>query len=227
MTAPPRPFVLIAEDELELAGVLRDYLERAGMEVAHLADGAAVVPFVRARAPDLVLLDLMLPNRGGLDICREVRAFSDVRIIMVTALIEEVDRLVGIELGADDYVCKPYSPREVVARVRAVLRRTTLGAGGHDDARGLILDEERMTVRLDGRRVDVTPMEFRLLRVFAQRPGRIYSREQLIERLHDDPAASFDRSIDTHVKNLRRKIAEVSKAGPWIYSVYGVGYKLE
>ena len=229
MSAVPRPLILLVEDEPDLAGVLRDYLERANMEVVSVHDGADVIPTVRARTPDLILLDLMLPNRSGLDLCRELRSFSDVRIVMVTALVEEIDRLVGIELGADDYVCKPYSPREVVARVRAVLRRSAIGAGGAvaTSARPMEVDDERMEIRVHGRRLDLTPMEFRLLRLFAQRPGRIFSRDQLIEMTHDDPAASFDRSVDTHVKNLRRKMLEVGAGDLSIHSVYGVGYKLE
>ncbi len=229
MSAAPRPLILLVEDEPDLAGVLRDYLERANMEVVSVHDGADVIPTVRARTPDLILLDLMLPNRSGLDLCRELRSFSDVRIVMVTALVEEIDRLVGIELGADDYVCKPYSPREVVARVRAVLRRSAIGAGGAvaTSARPMEVDDERMEIRVHGRRLDLTPMEFRLLRLFAQRPGRIFSRDQLIEMTHDDPAASFDRSVDTHVKNLRRKMLEVGAGDLSIHSVYGVGYKLE
>ncbi len=229
MSAAPRPLILLVEDEPDLAGVLRDYLERANMEVVSVHDGADVIPAVRARTPDLILLDLMLPNRSGLDLCRELRSFSDVRIVMVTALVEEIDRLVGIELGADDYVCKPYSPREVVARVRAVLRRSAIGAGGAvaTSARPMEVDDERMEIRVHGRRLDLTPMEFRLLRLFAQRPGRIFSRDQLIEMTHDDPAASFDRSVDTHVKNLRRKMLEVGAGDLSIHSVYGVGYKLE
>ena len=229
MSAVPRPLILLVEDEPDLAGVLRDYLERANMEVVSVHDGADVIPAVRARTPDLILLDLMLPNRSGLDLCRELRSFSDVRIVMVTALVEEIDRLVGIELGADDYVCKPYSPREVVARVRAVLRRSAIGAGGAvaTSARPMEVDDERMEIRVHGRRLDLTPMEFRLLRLFAQRPGRIFSRDQLIEMTHDDPAASFDRSVDTHVKNLRRKMLEVGAGDLSIHSVYGVGYKLE
>ena len=229
MSAVPRPLILLVEDEPDLAGVLRDYLERANMEVVSVHDGADVIPTVRARTPDLILLDLMLPNRSGLDLCRELRSFSDVRIVMVTALVEEIDRLVGIALGADDYVCKPYSPREVVARVRAVLRRSAIGAGGAvaTSARPMEVDDERMEIRVHGRRLDLTPMEFRLLRLFAQRPGRIFSRDQLIEMTHDDPAASFDRSVDTHVKNLRRKMLEVGAGDLSIHSVYGVGYKLE
>ncbi|MFO0696895.1 MAG: response regulator [Polyangiales bacterium] len=225
--APKRPYVLLVEDEPELAAVLRDYLVHGGMEVTWLSDGAEGVPSVRARMPDLILLDLMLPNVGGLDLCRELRTWSDVPIVMVTALVDEIDRLLGIELGADDYICKPYSPREVVARVRAVLRRTLPRGPKEEATPGLAIDEERMEIRLHGQRLDLTPMEYRFLRLLALRPGRIYSRAQLLELLHDDPAASFDRSIDTHVKNVRRKMAALGADGPTIHSVYGVGYKLE
>src|SRR3990170_6553206 len=168
--------ILVVEDEPRLAGVLRDYLEQAGYEPHCLGDGLAVVPWVREKAPDLVLLDLMLPGKDGMEICKEIRSFSPVPILMVTARVEEIDRLLGLELGADDYICKPYSPREVVARVKAVLRRAKRKDGPQET--GLVLDEAGFQASIDGRALGLTAVEFQLLKVLAARPGRIYSRDQ-------------------------------------------------
>jgi two-component system response regulator BaeR len=179
------------------------------------------VPWVRQNAPDLILLDLMLPGRDGLEICREVRTFSDVPIVMVTAKVEEIDRLVGLDLGADDYVCKPFSVRELVARVRAILRR------GRGSTTGLVLNEDKHLAELDGRALELTPVEFRLLRALASAPGRVFPRERLLERLYDDHRVVTDRTVDTHVKNLRRKLEEVRPGEELVRSIYGVGYKLE
>ena len=217
-----RPLILVVEDEPELARVLVDYLAKAELDAAVLHNGLEVVPFVRERRPDLILLDLLLPGRPGIDVCRELRTFSDVRIIMITALVEEIDRLLGLELGADDYICKPFSPREVVARVKAVLRRT--GTPSAESTSSIRVDDERMQILVRGKPLALTPMEFRILRIFATRIGRVYSRDQLVELLHEDAAEVFDRSIDTHIKNIRRKLGA---EGPSIVSVYGVGYKLE
>jgi len=180
-----------------------------------------VVPWVRAQAPDLILLDLMLPGRDGLEICRDLRSFSDVPIIMVTAKVEEIDRLIGLDLGADDYVCKPFSVRELVARVRAILRRR------HTPSNALVLDDERHVAALDGRALDLTPVEFRLLRALASAPGRVFARERLLERLYEDHRVVTDRTVDAHVKNLRRKLEEVRPGEELVRSIYGVGYTLE
>jgi two-component system response regulator BaeR len=176
---------------------------------------------VRAHAPDLVLLDLMLPGRDGLEICRELRTFSDVPIVMVTAKVEEIDRLIGLDLGADDYVCKPFSVRELVARVRAILRRR------RTPSTALLIDEERHVAELDGKPLDLTPVEFRLLRALAASPGRVFPRERLLERLYEDHRVVTDRTVDAHVKNLRRKLEEVRPGEEVVRSIYGVGYKLE
>ena len=217
--------ILVVEDEPRLAGVLRDYLEQAGYEPHCLGDGLAVVPWVREQAPDLVLLDLMLPGKDGMEICKEIRSFSPVPILMVTARVEEIDRLLGLELGADDYICKPYSPREVVARVKAVLRR----AGGQPSlaSHGLFLDKERYQATLRGVDLPLTAVEFQLLHLLASNPGRIYSRSQLMDRIYSDPRVVSDRTIDSHVKKLRRKIEAAVPGEEWIHSVYGVGYKFE
>lgn len=221
-----RELVLVVEDEQELARVLCDYLRDAGFDALAIHEGLGVAEAVKSRSPAALLLDLMLPGKGGLDVCREVRGFSNVPIIMVTARVDEIDRLLGLELGADDYVCKPYSPREVVARVKAVLRRT-LRPGATAPPPLLAVDEERMEIKVSGRPLELTPMEYRLLKLFASRPGRVYSRGQLVELLHEDPGDVFDRAIDTHIKNLRKKLGAAAADGPSIRSIYGVGYKLE
>ncbi|HTP65412.1 MAG TPA: response regulator [Geobacteraceae bacterium] len=217
--------VLIVEDEKKLASLLSDYLKQAGFTTFCLESGLTVVPWVGENCPDLILLDLMLPGRDGVDICKEIRSFSSVPIIMVTARIEEIDRLLGLELGADDYICKPYSPREVVARVKAVLRR---GGGGQTiRASGLVLDESRYLATLAGRQLDLTAVEFKLLKFLAANPGRIYGRQQLMDRIYPDQRVVSDRTIDSHIKKLRKKIAAASADEELIHSVYGVGYKFE
>lgn len=220
-----RPFVLIVEDERRLATVLTDYLQAGGFETEHIADGREVVAAVRRRLPDLVLLDLMLPGKDGLAVCRELRSFTDVPIVMVTARVEEVDRLIGLELGADDYICKPYSPREVVARVRAILRRVERTEGSATT--GLTIDEERHVATWHGQELELTAVEFRLLKTLADSPGRVWSRAQLVDRLYTDSRVVTDRTVDSHIKNLRRKLAHASPNQELIRSIYGVGYKLE
>ena len=241
--------LMIVEDEPKLAALLARYLQAAGYRTECLGDGRLVVPAVRAASPDLILLDLMLPGRDGIEICREIRTFSDVPIIIVTARVEEIDRLLGLELGADDYVCKPFSPREMVARVRAILRRTQGGlrppagapaATGYgadavvvdwtdENARPvrLVIDEGRHEVRLEDQLLDLTPVEFRLLAVLAAVPGRVLRRDGLLDRLYMDHRVVNDRTVDTHVKNLRRKLMQVVKDRDLIHSVYGIGYKFE
>jgi two-component system, OmpR family, response regulator BaeR len=221
----PAPFVMIVEDEVKLAKLLEDYLKASNFETLSIADGRDVLPAVQRRRPDILLLDLMLPGKGGLEVFKEVRGAADVPIIMVTALVEEVDRLIGLELGADDYICKPYSPREVVARVKAVLRR------GHrtpdEGTQGLALDVARYEAMLDGKTLDLTPVEFRLLNTLASRPGRIFPRGELLDSLYADHRVVSDRTVDSHVKNLRRKLQKVRPMDDLVHSVYGVGYKLE
>ncbi len=217
--------ILIVEDEPKIAELLADYLRAAGHEPRIIADGRDVVPAVRERMPDIILLDLMLPGRDGIDICRELRSFTQVPIIMVTARVEEVDRLLGLELGADDYICKPFSPREVVARVKALLRR--LQAGSEPESGGLVIDGDRFEASLDGQRLDLTAVEFRLLQTLAATPGRVYSRDQLMERIYSDHRVVGDRTVDSHVKNLRRKLAAIRSGVDMIQSVYGVGYRFD
>jgi two-component system response regulator BaeR len=217
--------ILIVEDEEKLARLLEDYLQAAGYETQWIADGRAVASAVKEHAPGLVILDLMLPGKDGLSVCRELRASSDVPIVMVTARAEEIDRLLGLDLGADDYVCKPFSPREVVARIKAILRRTQRDrVASH--AR-LAIDDAAFRVTWDGNALDLTPVEFRLLRTLAREPGRVMSRQQLLDGLYEDHRVVTDRTVDSHVKNLRRKLADASPGEDVIRSVYGVGYTLD
>jgi two-component system response regulator BaeR len=215
--------ILIVEDEQKLAELIKDYLAQSSFDTTILDNGNDVVPYVRENKPDLVILDLMLPGRDGMEICKEIRTFSNLPIIMVTARVEEIDRLLGLELGADDYVCKPFSPRELVARVKAVLRR----AGGETTikAKGLVLDEARYQASLHGVDLQLTAVEFKLLSFLAANPGRIYSRDQLMERIYSDHRIVSDRTIDSHIKKLRKKISGQSPDEELIGSVYGVGYK--
>jgi two-component system, OmpR family, response regulator BaeR len=215
--------ILIVEDEPKLAKLLVDYLKASGFETFSLMNGTEVVPWIRTNKPDLVLLDLMLPGRDGMDVCKDIRIFSRVPIIIVTARVEEIDRLLGLELGADDYICKPFSPREVVARVKAVLRRT------HDgktiQAPGLVLDEQRYQATLNGCDLDLTAVEFKLLQFLVANAGRIYGRQQLMDKIYPDERVVSDRTIDSHIKKLRRKIESADPEAKLIHSVYGVGYK--
>jgi two-component system, OmpR family, response regulator BaeR len=217
--------ILIVEDEPKLAALVADYLKAAGYEPHCIENGLDAIPWLRSHAADLVLLDLMLPGRDGLEICRELREFSDVPVVMVTARVEEIDRLIGLEAGADDYVCKPFSVRELVARVKALLRRPR--AAADTAAYGLVIDEPRHRAALDGRDLDLTPVEFRLLGALAAMPGRVLSREKLLERLYADHRVVTDRTVDAHVKNLRRKLGEARPGEDLVRSIYGVGYKLE
>jgi two-component system, OmpR family, response regulator BaeR len=217
--------IMIVEDEEKLASLLGDYLRQSGFETVWIPDGNKVLPQVRERMPDLILLDLMLPGRDGLDICKEIRSFSQVPIIMITARVEEIDRLLGLELGADDYICKPFSPREVVARVKTVLRRSV--ERQEPVTGGLTLDPEKFQAVLNGQDLDLTAVEFKLLQFLYQNPGRIYSRSQLMDRIYSDQRIVSDRTIDSHIKKLRKKIAAVAPDEELIYSIYGVGYKYE
>ncbi|MCW5621236.1 MAG: response regulator [Burkholderiales bacterium] len=217
--------ILVVEDEPRLAAVLCDYLKAAGYETERVADGLQVMETFHRWHPDLVLLDLMLPGVDGVDLCRALRTDSDVPVIMVTARVTEVDRLLGLEVGADDYICKPFSPREVVARVGTVLRRYRHGAV--TAPKGLQIDEDGCRAALHGRWLDLTPVEFRLLRTLAGAPGRVWSRDQLMNHLYTDHRIVTDRTVDSHVKNLRRKLGEAGAEGDTIASIYGVGYRFD
>jgi len=219
--------IMIVEDESALAEVLQDYLTRDGFSVCHLAEGTHVVETVRSNPPDLIILDLMLPGKDGLQICREIRQDSDVPIILATARVEEIDRLLGLELGADDYVCKPYSPREIVARVKAILRRVAAAQAPTRSPALINLQAETLSASISGNRLDLTVREFQLLSVLAKRPGRVFSRAQLLDLAYPDDADIYDRTIDSHIKNIRKKIAEYLPDVEVIRSVYGIGYAYE
>lgn len=221
-------YILIVEDEAKIAALLKDYLEKAGCSVSHLGRGDEVVPFLKGNSPDLILLDIMLPGMDGMDVCREVRKFSRVPIIMLTAKVEEIDRLLGLELGADDYVCKPFSPREVVARVKAVLRRVQpVKEGAVLRAGSIELHEDTREVTVRGRELKLTPNEYGLLRILMASPGRVFSRGELVSRVQGYDYEGYDRTVDTHIKNLRRKISAIVPGEEIISSIYGIGYKLQ
>ncbi|MBV8666069.1 MAG: response regulator [Burkholderiaceae bacterium] len=219
--------VLIVEDDEKIAALLQDYFHASGFRTTLLADGKLAVDFLRKTTVDLILLDLMLPGMDGIAVCEAVRGFSSVPIIMLTARVEEVDRLLGLETGADDYVCKPFSPREVVARAKAQLRR----AGGllTADRKTAAIQVERQDLRisLQGVVLPLTPVEFRLLAEMTEHPERVYTRQQLLDLCHDDQRDINDRTIDTHIKNIRRKMGTVSQFADSLKSVYGVGYRFE
>ena len=219
------PRALLVEDEPNISSLVSDYLRAASFEIEVLADGSHAVSRIRAHPPDVVILDVMLPGCSGFDICHELRTFSDVPVIMLTARTEETDRVRGLELGADDYICKPFSARELVARTQTILRRTR--RQNAVPQAGLALDEERHLASFRGIRLDLTPVEFRLLKTLADSPGRVFSRHQLLDRLYDDHRIVTSRTVDTHIKNLRHKLQRVSANTARIRSIYGVGYRLE
>ena len=219
--------ILVVDDEPKITQLVRDYLERAGFGVVTAADGREALMRARTEHPDLVVLDLGLPQLDGLDVTRRLRRDADVPIIMLTARDDETDKLIGLELGADDYVTKPFSPRELVARVRAVLRRRDR-AGADDVLRvgDLTLDVPRMRLEVAGRVVELTATEFTLIAAMARQPGRVFTRAQLLDAMHGVAFESYERAIDAHIKNLRRKI-EVTPHDPrYLLTVYGVGYRL-
>ena len=221
------PTVLIAEDEPEIVALVRDYLKNAGFDVLVAMDGDAAVRQARSSRPDLVVLDLGLPRRDGIDVIRELRRTSNVPVVILTARGEESDRILGLEMGTDDYVVKPFSPRELVARVRAVLRRAQLATEATDVVRagGVEVDVSRVQATVDGRRVDLTASEVQLLAHMAREPGRVFTRGQLLDVLHGVAFESFERAIDAHIRNLRKKIESDSAHPRYIQTVYGVGYR--
>ena len=219
--------VLVVEDEIEIARVVRDYLRNAGFEVIVVGDGGSAVASVRSAKPDLLVLDLGLPGRDGLDVAREIRRSSDTPIVMLTARGDETDRVVGLEIGADDYVVKPFSPKELVARVRAVLRRTRTAARGDEIVRAgdVEIDTAKMRVSVGDTQVDLTPTEFQLLATLAREPGRVFTRSQLLDAVHGVAIESYERAIDAHVKNIRRKIEPTPGSPRYVVTVHGVGYR--
>tara|TARA_B100000749_G_scaffold245792_1_gene208366 strand:- start:1025 stop:1702 length:678 start_codon:yes stop_codon:yes gene_type:complete len=219
--------VLIVEDEKKLANILIEYLQKDGFQTKHIAIGSEVIPWVKGHNPDLILLDLMLPEMNGKQICQEIRTFSSLPIIMVTAMVEEIDRLIGLELGADDYICKPFSPKEVTARVKAVLRRSDPDYIKNSQSRGFEVNPDQYSITLAGQKLDLTPVEFRLLSMFIEYPNRVYNRDQILNNVFDDGRIVLDRTVDTHIKNLRQKLQAVNAKSDYIRSIYGIGYSFE
>ena len=217
------PRILIVEDECELAAIVADYAKAAGYDTEVIGNGRTALAAIERQVPDLIVLDLQLPGLDGLSLCTAVRKFSDVPVIMVTARVEEVDRLLGLEIGADDYVCKPFSPRELVARIKVILRRRK------PDARAslIAIDEATRTICIASQPLALTASEYVLLAAMAKRPGTIYSRAQLLDLARRDSLDVGDRAIDTHIKNLRRKLSAVLPDVEIIHSVYGLGYRVE
>ena len=219
--------ILIIEDETALAEIVVDYLKREGFEAEHRTEGQGIEALVQSARFDLVLLDVMLPGLNGFDLCRAIRKVSMIPIIMMTARVEEIDRLIGLELGADDYICKPFSPREVVARVKAVLRRQVpIDPLLKENSKPLAIDHESFVVRLYGQKIELTPSEFKLVAALGEKTGRVWSRAQLLDVFAGEKDV-FDRTIDSHIKNVRKKIAQYFPELDLIQSVYGIGYRLE
>lgn len=220
--------VMVVEDDDKIAAILIDFLHAGGYTTSRCGDGSSAAARVRAEQPAAIILDLMLPGLDGIEVCKEVRQFSAVPIMMVTARIDEIDRLLGLEIGADDYVCKPFSPREVMARVKALLRRedrhTTDRSNGEH---GFVIDAPSRRIRLHGRELPLTPLEYQLLKLLLSAPERVYSRDQLLDALHDDFRDISDRAVDSHIKNVRRKIDAIVPGLQCIGTVYGVGYRYE
>jgi two-component system, OmpR family, response regulator BaeR len=217
--------VLVVEDDATIAQLLLDYLRDEGFEAEAIADGEVALETIERSPPALVILDLMLPGLDGLSVCKAVRKFSDIPILMLTARVDEIDRLLGLDTGADDYVCKPFSPREVMARVRALVRR----ADGKlkTAARPWEVDDDALRICWQGEWLPLTALEFRMLRLLVSQPGRVFSRAQLLDCVHADLREVSDRAIDSHIKNLRRKIQALEPSCEYIASVYGVGYRFD
>lgn len=219
--------ILIVEDEKKLANILLEYLNKDGFHTKHIASGSKVIPWVKKNNPDLILLDLMLPEMNGKQICQEIRTFSSLPIIMVTAMVEEIDRLIGLELGADDYICKPFSPKEVIARVKAVLRRSDPDYIKESQSSGFQVNPDHYSITLSGKKLELTPVEFRLMSMFIEYPNRVYNRDQILNKVFDDGRIVLDRTVDTHIKNLRQKLKAVNPQSDYIRSIYGIGYSFE
>jgi len=216
--------ILIVEDEVELSQVVAKYLQAAGFETQEFSRGEGVVAWVKQNKPDVILLDWNLPGQDGLSICKEICAFSEIPIIMTTAKVDEIDRLIGLEAGADDYVCKPYSAKEVVARVKVRLRRMNRLATQEPS---LQLDESLMSIHFKGTTLQLTAIEFNLFRLFYHNPRRIYSRQHIMDRVYQDYRVVSERTIDSHIRNLRLKLTQLSPDQDLIQSIYAVGYKYE
>jgi two-component system response regulator BaeR len=225
---PTSQTILIVEDEEKLAVILDKYLSAAGYQCHIIVDGAEVMDAFQNVNPCLVLLDLMLPNVDGITLCKQMRQSSQVPIVMTTAKVEEIDRLIGLEVGADDYVCKPYSPREVVARVKAIMRRVNfLAQQEHESSHGLDVDEQTFMASFNSQSIALTHVEFLLLKAMYTHPGRIFSRDKLMDHIYSDDRIVSDRTVDSHIKKLRKKLQSIAPETSFIHSIYGAGYKFE
>lgn len=218
--------ILIVEDEEKIAQILIDYFQANHFTTHWIANGSDVTTWLKGNTANVVLLDIMLPGKDGLQVCREIRDFSNVPIVMITARVEEVDRILGLEIGADDYICKPFSPREVVTRIRALLRRVSFNEKPSTET-NLQMDVEKYEARFNQQFLDLTPVEFRLLNTLAGHAGHVFSRHKLIDLVYDDHRIVTDRTMDTHIKNLRKKLQDAGADAEIIRSIYGVGYKYD
>ena len=225
------PEIFVIEDEPKIAQLLSDYLTREDFNVTVIEEGTHAVALIKDRQPTFLILDLMLPGKDGLTICKEVREFSDVPIMILTAKVDEIDRILGLQLGADDYVCKPFSPREVVTRIKVILRRVQatppLITANAITYRNVSLDIDRFQCEVNDKHIVLTPVEFRMLKALTSHPGHVYSRDRLMGFAYDDGRIVNDRTIDTHIKNLRKKLSTANAGEELIHSIYGVGYKIE
>lgn len=221
------PKIVIVEDQPDIAEVLIAYSQQQGFNIEHFSNGNGVVQFVKAHSVDLILLDIMLPEVDGIEICKRIRAFSDVPIIMLTAKGEEVDRLLGLELGADDYICKPFSPKEVMARIKAVLKRSHRLTSNTLHYLNFELNKSSYTGLLNGNNLELTAVEFKICQLFIEQAGRVFSREDIITNVYPNTTEISDRNIDTHIKNIRKKINKIDASFNPITAVYGVGYKFQ
>lgn len=221
--------VMVVEDEADLAALISDYLRHHGYQAISVSDGHEALEIIRRQPPDFLVLDLMLPGLDGLSLCQEVRRFSQLPILILTAKVEEIDRLLGLEAGADDYVCKPFSPRELMARINTILRRCQ-ASNKHIPAESTSIyswNRETHTIQIAGQALDLTRSEYALLLTFLRSPGQVFSRAQLLNQLDQDNMEVTDRAIDSHIKNLRKKIDAVLPDTPAIHSIYGLGYRFD
>ena len=220
--------ILVVDDEKKIVDILKAYLERDGYQVSTAYDGRSALELARSNSPDLIILDLMLPEVSGWDVCRELRKESDVPIIMLTARDDTTDKIIGLELGADDYVTKPFDPKEIISRVRAVLRRSDVKPVSKStiNVGEIMIDTNKRLVRRGDWNIELTPIEFDILRVMAENPGRVYSRMQLLDKVQGDAYEGYERTVDSHIKNLRKKLELDPEHPVYIITIYGVGYKL-
>jgi two-component system, OmpR family, response regulator len=225
----PAVKVLVVDDEKKIVDIVKAYLEKENFQVIEAYSGDRIIKIVETEYPDLVILDLMLPGLSGLDVCRELRKTSNVPVIMLTARDEVADKIVGLELGADDYITKPFNPNELVSRVRSVLRRSSISATNKKimKIKGLLIDVEKRLVYSDDKKIDLTATEFDLLKTLAANPGRVFSRMQLLDSIQGEAYEGYERTIDSHIKNLRKKVEPNPEMPSYIITVYGVGYKIE